>query len=247
MLDCSWLGRLLYLVAVIFTAANVLGCATPQSSAPTPRSGQTAVQAEKMVGAAHFQRPMNQGPGKVTYYPPPAKIDFCGEPVPLERQEVQEQFDKEFTLVVYNHAQVYRWLKRKELYFPWIEERLRRLNLPEDLKYVALAESEPPLNARERRKAVDMQFDFERSPESALQYLGDFYRNFRSWPLVIAAYHCGEKCIKDESRAQGERDYYRMRLPQETERYVFRILAIKAVLSNPTQYGYDLPKGAGYP
>jgi LysM repeat protein len=37
-----------------------------------------------------------------------------------------------------------------------------------------------------------------------------------------------------------------MRLPQETERYVFRILAVKAVLSNPNQYGYDLPKGWGY-
>jgi len=51
----------------------------------------------------------------------------------------------------------------------------------------------------------------------------------------------------DESRAQGDRDYYRMILPQETERYVFRILAIKAVLSDPTRYGYEVPKGAGYP
>jgi hypothetical protein len=177
----------------------------------------------------------------VTYYPPPGRIDFCGEPVPLERQEVLERFDKEFTLVVYNHAQVYRWLKRKELYFPMIQERLRRLNLPEDLKYVAIAESEPPLNASEKRKSLNMDYDFERSPDSALQYLGDLYRNFRSWALVLAAYNGGEKRITDESRAQGERDYYRMMLPQETERYVFRILAIKAVLSDPTRYGYELP------
>ena len=47
-------------------------------------------------------------------------------------------------------------------------------------------------------------------------------------------------------RFQGVRDYYHMKLPQETERYVFRILAIKAVLSDPTRYGYELPKGAGY-
>jgi hypothetical protein len=138
------------------------------------------------------------------YYPPPGRIDFCGEPVPLERQEVMERFDKEFTLVVYNHAQVYRWLKRKERYFPWIEERLRRLNLPEDLKYLAIAESEPPLNGPQDRKSADTPYDFEYSPDSALQYLGDLYRNFKSWSLAIAAFDCGEKCIMDESRKQGE-------------------------------------------
>jgi hypothetical protein len=181
----------------------------------------------------------------VTYYPPPGRLDFCGEAVPLQDQEVLERFDKEFTLVVYNHAQVYRWLKRKERYFPWIEERLRRLNLPEDLKYVAIAESEPPLNALQKRKSADTRYDFEYSPDSALQYLGDLYRSFKSWSIAIAAYNCGEKCILDESQAPGGRDFYQMMLPQETERFVFRILAIKAVLSNPTQYGYELPRSAG--
>ena len=172
------------------------------------------------------------------------RIDFCGEPVPLEKQDVLERFDKEFTLVVYNHAQVYWWLKRKDRYFPSIEERLRRLNLPDDLKYVALAESEPPLNAPGKRKSVDMRYDFVGSPDSALQYLGDLYRNFKSWSCAIAAYNGGEKRIMDESLAQGERDCYQMMLPQETERYLFRILAIKAVLSDPTRYGYELPKGS---
>ena len=245
--DCSRLGRLVYLVTALFIAAGVFGCATTQSTAPTGPSAQAAAQAEKTVAPGQVQRPVYQGPGMVTYYPPPGRIDFCGEPVPLEHQEVLERFDKEFTLVVYNHAQVYRWLKRKERYFPWIEERLRRLNLPEDLKYVAIAEIEPPLNAPEKRKSVDMRYDFERSPDSAFQYLGDLYRNFKSWPLAIAAYNCGEKRIMDECRAQGESDCYQMMLPQETERYVFRILAIKAVLSDPTRYGYELPKGAGYP
>jgi phage anti-repressor protein len=183
----------------------------------------------------------------VTYYTPPDRIDFCGEPVPLEHREVREQFDKEFTLIVYNHAQVYWWLKRKERYFPWIEERLRSFNLPEDLKYVAIAESEPPLSAPEKKKSVNISYDFVLTPDSALQHLGDLYRNFKSWSLAVAAYNCGEKCIMDESRVQGERDFYRMMLPQETERYVFRILAIKAVLSDPMRYGYELPKGTGHP
>jgi membrane-bound lytic murein transglycosylase D len=245
--DCSRLGRLVYFVTALFIAAGVFGCATTQSPTPTGPSVQTTAQAQKRMVPVQVQRPVYQGSLMAAYYPPPGRMDFCGEPVPLEHQGVLERFDKEFTLVVYNHAQVYRWLKRKEGYFPWIEERLRRLNLPEDLKYVAIAESEPLLNAPQKRKSLDMRYDFELSPESALQYLGDLYRTFKSWSLAIAAYNCGEKRIMDESRAQGERDYYQMTLPEETERYVFRILAIKAVLSDPTQYGYELPKSAGYP
>jgi hypothetical protein len=242
----DWPGRLIYLVTALFIAAGVLGCATTQSNTSTGPSAQGAAQAEKTVAAAQVQRPVYQGPVMVPYYPPPDRIDFCGEPVPLEDQEVLERFDKEFTLVVYNNAQVYRWLKRRERYFPLIEESLRRLNLPEDLKYVAIAESEPPLNALGQKKSVDKLYDFEGSTDSAFLYLGDLYRNYRSWSLAIAAYNSGEKRILDESHTQGVRDYYHMKLPQETERYVFRILAIKAVLSDPTRYGYELPKGAGY-
>ncbi|MGO9534878.1 MAG: transglycosylase SLT domain-containing protein [Syntrophobacteraceae bacterium] len=244
--DCSRLGRLVYFVTALFIAAGVFGCATTQSTAPTGSSAQAAAQAEKTVAPGQVQRPVYQGPVMVPYYPPPDRIDLCGEPVPLEYQEVLERFDKEFTIVVYNYAQVYRWLKRKERYFPWIEESLRRLNLPEDLKYVAIAESDPMQNALGQRKSVDKLYDFEGSADSAFLYLGDLYRNYKSWSLAIAAYNCGEKCIMDESRVQGVRDYYHMKLPQETERYVFRILAIKAVLSDPTRYGYELPKGTGY-
>lgn len=237
--DCSRLGRLIYLVTALFITAGIFGCAAKSAGPPT----HAAAQAEKKVVPEQVQRPVSS-PGMVTYYPPPGRIDLCGEHVPLENQEVMERFDKEFTLVVYNHAQVYRWLKRKERYSPRIEESLRRLNLPEDLKYVAIAELEPPLNAP-KRKSADMRYDFESSPDSAFLYLGDLYRNFRSWPLAIAAYNAGEKRVMDECRAQGEISCYQMILPQETERYVFRILAIKAVLSDPARYGYELPKGTG--
>ncbi|MCE5336260.1 MAG: transglycosylase SLT domain-containing protein [Desulfobacteraceae bacterium] len=247
MIDCSRLGRLVYLVTALFIAAGVFGCATTRSTTPSGPPPQAAARTEKTVAPGPVQRPAYQGSVMAAYYPSPDKIDFCGEPVPLGQEDVRERFDKEFTLVVYNHAQVYRWLKRKGRYFPWIEERLRRLNLPEDLKYVAIAESEPPLNTPEKKKSADMRYDFAVSPDGAFQYLADLYRSFNSWPLVLAAYNYSEKRIMDESRAQGARDFYHMMLPQETERYVFRILAIKAVLSDPARYGYELPKGAGYP
>jgi len=240
--DCSKIGRQIYLMTALFIAVSVFGCASTKSTAPAGPTVQGPPQAVKPMEITPVQPPVCQGlPVTAPYYPPP-RIDFCGEHVPLEKQEVLEQFDKEFTLVVHNHAQVYWWLKRKDRYFPLLEERLRRFNLPDDLKYVALAELEPPLNAQGKKKLVDMRNDFELSPDSALQNLGDLYRSFRSWACAIVAYNSDAQRIMAESYTQGQKDCYQMLLPQETERYLFRILAIKAVLSDPTRYGYELPK-----
>jgi membrane-bound lytic murein transglycosylase D len=194
-------------------------------------------------------------------------MDLCGEPVPLEVQDVQERFDREFTLIVYNHAQVYLWLKRMQRYFPWIEERLRHYNLPEDLKYVAIVESDLQPNAcspkgaagpwqfmpstgaaygLDQQGSCDRRYDFERSTDSAFRLLRDLYARHKNWALALAAYNCGDRRIYDEMRSQHVTDYYHLRLPLETERYVIRILAVKAVLGNPPQYGYFLPKGSGY-
>jgi hypothetical protein len=235
------------------------------ASSPTTGNVQqtTPAQAQEISPAAAVSPPA----ATVPFIPTPTSVELCGEPVPLDRQDVYERFDREFTLVVYNHAQVYLWLKRMERYFPAIEERLRYYGLPEDLKYVAIVESDllpgacSPKGAAgpwqfmrstgaayglEQRGSVDKRYDFDRSTDSAFLLLNDLYRKYRSWSLAIAAYNCGDKRILDESRIQGVHSYYDMRLPQETERYVFRILAVKAVLSNPGQYGYYLPKGLGY-
>lgn len=250
-------------ITIFGLMSAVFGCASVQTP-ETPPISQTVVapaperQAAMPAGSVFVNAP---------YYPPPSSIDLCGEPVPLNVPDVYERFDKEFTLIVYNHAQVYLWLKRMERYFPMIEERLRSMGLPDDLKWVAIVESDLVANSvspkgaagpwqfmpstgsaygLDQKGSVDRRYDFERSTESAFQYLKDLNRKYRNWALAIASYNCGEKRIADESRAQGVRDYYHMKLPLETERYVIRILAVKAVLSNPAQYGYDLPKGCGY-
>jgi LysM repeat protein len=135
------------------------------------------------------------------------------------------------------------------------------------LKYVAIVESDLLPNAcspkgaagpwqfmpstgsaygLDQKGSVDKRYDFERSTDSAFLLLNDLHKKYNSWSLAIAAYNCGDRRILDESRVQGVRDYYDMKLPLETERYVIRILAVKAVLSNPHRYGYDLPKGWGY-
>lgn len=204
----------------------------------------------------------------VPYYAPPDRMELCREQVPLHIADVRERFDREFTIVVYSHAQVYLWMKRMERYFPWIEKELARNQLPEDLKFVAVAESDLILSAASPAGAagpwqfirstganyglsqsthVDERHDFENATDSAFRYLRDLHGLFSNWTLALAGYNCGEKRVQDEMRKQKVNSYYLLKLPLETERYVFRILAIKEVLTHPERYGYFLPKTAGYP
>ncbi|MCE5244639.1 MAG: transglycosylase SLT domain-containing protein [Syntrophobacteraceae bacterium] len=250
------------------------GCSTtqsPQSSTSTPPVSVTAAQTSESTTPAPASTVSSghtvAGGPLSPYIPPPDRMDLCGEPVPLNHPDVAERFDREFTLIVYNHAQVYLWLKRMERFFPWVEERLRHYNLPEDLKYVAIVESDLLPNAcspkgaagpwqfmpstgasygLEQRGSLDKRFDFERATDGAFRLLSDLNKRYKNWALAIAAYNCGDKRIMDEMRSQRVTDYYFLKLPQETERYVFRILAIKAVLGNAAQYGYVLPRGMGY-
>lgn len=251
------------LVALALVAFSS-SCSTFQTSS---KKESEHIVAPEVIVQAPSTCSLPAPPVMAPYFPPPDQIDLCGEPVPLNIEDVQERFDREFTLVVYNHAQVFLWLKRMERYFPWIEERLRFYGLPEDLKYVAIVESDLQPNVcspkgaagpwqfmpstgsyygLEQKGSMDKRYDFERATESAFKYLNDLYKRYRSWSLALAVYNCGDKRVTEEMRAQGVKDYYRLKLPLETERYVMRVLAIKAVLSNPTQYGYFLPKGKGY-
>ncbi|NLI83510.1 MAG: transglycosylase SLT domain-containing protein [Deltaproteobacteria bacterium] len=208
------------------------------------------------------------GPFVVPYFAVPEGLEFCGEPVPVHQPDVRERLDREFTLVVYSHAQVYLWLKRMERYFPWLEKELLRNGLPDDLKYVAVAESDLILSAASPAGAVgpwqfiratgarfdltqtnlvDERMDFETSTVSAFRYLRSLHQMFSNWTLAVAAYNCGEKRVQDEMRKQRVDNYYALKLPLETERYILRIVSIKEVLGNPGRYGYSLPKTAAYP
>jgi hypothetical protein len=198
----------------------------------------------------------------------PRSLVFCGEKVPLERDDIWERLDREFLLSLGKEAQVILWLKRSRRYFPFIEERLKHYNLPEDIKYVAVAESDfypnslSPKGAAgfwqfidetgrryglKNRDKIDERYSFPKSTNAAFEYLKFLHEQFGKWTLAIAAYNCGEKRVEQEIEEQGVRDYFDLDLPQETEEYLFRILAIKIILSNPAQYGFVLPESEYYP
>jgi hypothetical protein len=192
----------------------------------------------------------------------PDAIQFASEPVPLDRWDVRERLEREFLLTLGNPGQVVLWLKRSARYFPYIEGELRKAGLPDDLKYVAVIESallptalSPasalgiwqfiPSTGRHYGLAVTAWWDERRNPESstaaALAYLKDLRARFGSWPLALAGYNAGEGRVEAALARQGVASYYQLALPSETERYVFRALAAKLILSEPRRYGLQLP------
>jgi len=195
-------------------------------------------------------------------------LELCNERVPLEIQEVRERLEKELLLTLWDRPQVILWLKRSRRYLPYIEEMLKKNGMPADLKYVALAESAlrphagSPKGAmgfwqfmqntgRQYGLAVDSRIDERRnifaSTQAAIRYFKDLYKEFGSWTLVAAAFNMGEVGLADEIREQGIRDYYRLYLPIETQRYILRIISIKLIFSDPKRYGFHLSDEDYYP
>ncbi|MDA8305549.1 MAG: hypothetical protein M0Z81_01775 [Deltaproteobacteria bacterium] len=216
---------------------GVGGC-TPLNTQCQVRQPEAQVRSVAVVQAA-VQPEVPASPFRAPYIPAPGKMTFCGERVPLNNEMVYERFDREFTIVVYDHAQVYLWLKRMQRYFPMIEERLRHYGLPDDLKYVAIAQTDLVSNTGSSNS-------FSGSTDSTFLLLQNLYHKYHNWALALAANNCGNERVSEAIRTQGVDDYYELRLPERTEHYVFRILAIKAVLSDPEKYGYHLPKIYGY-
>ena len=197
----------------------------------------------------------------LTVYPVPKEMELCGEKIPLEDNTIRERMEREFYIALGDETQIILWLKRTGRYFPELENTLKEKGMPQDLKYVVVAESGlitqsfsskgacgqwqfiQPTGERyglKKEEGIDERFAFTRSTEAALAYLNDLYGRFGSWALAIAAYNCGEERIKKEMEEQKVNNFYYLSLPQETERYIFRILAIKTILANPEAYGIAL-------
>ena len=188
-------------------------------------------------------------------------LNLCGEEVPLNIQEIRERFEKELLLSLWNRPQVILWLKRCPRYLSYIEKMLKENNLPDYLKYIAIAESALRPHASSTKGAIGFwqfirntgrdygltinQYLDERrnlfaSTEAAIRYFKDLYERFASWTLVAAAYNMGEQGLEAEILEQGTTNFYRLYLPLETQRFIFRILSVKLIVSNPQHYGFHL-------
>lgn len=190
----------------------------------------------------------------------PGDLNFAGEPVPSEDPEVMERLDREFLVNTYWQSNAVLLIKRANKYFPIIEPILAKNGIPDDFKYLAVAESGlqnsvSPAGATgfwqimkatgreyglEVNDNVDERYHIEKSTEVACRYLQNSKNRFGNWTAAAAAYNAGSAGISKFMGIQKTDNYYDLLLGEETGRYVFRILAIKEILSHPEKYGFHL-------
>ncbi len=193
------------------------------------------------------------------YSPPiPEKLEFCGEKVPLEDFDVRERIDREFLVNTYWHSATLLYFKRANRWFPVIEMILKKNGIPDDFKYMSVAESgvinsvspdgatgfwqlmEPTAKkyGLEINKEIDERYNIEKSTQAACDYLKEAYSKFGNWTLVAAAYNMGIDGIEKQIERQKTKNYYNMFLNEETYRFIFRIVTLKEIFKDPNKYGF---------
>lgn len=188
----------------------------------------------------------------------PMNLEFSGEVVPLDQPDIRERLDKELLVNTYWQSNMMLLLKRANKYFPAIEKILEEEGIPDDFKYLAVIESalenvRSPKGAKgfwqimpntakeyglEVNSNVDERYHIEKSTRVASAYLNKAKKRLGSWTLAAASYNRGMYGTDRLLEKQIADNYYDLLLNNETSRYVFRILAIKEIMSNPKRYGF---------
>ncbi len=193
------------------------------------------------------------------YSPPiPEDLEFCGERVPLEDFDVRERVDREFLVNTYWHSATLLYLKRANRWFPIIEPILKQNGIPDDFKYMSVAESgvinsvspdgatgfwqlmEPAAKkyGLEINAEVDERFNIEKATQAACDYLKEAHAKLGSWTLTAASYNMGVDGIEKQIARQKSKNYYNLFLNDETYRFVARIITLKEIFKDPNKYGF---------
>jgi membrane-bound lytic murein transglycosylase D len=191
---------------------------------------------------------------------------FAGEALPTDNFDVLERLDRELLVNAYSHATTLLNIKHSKRYFPVFERILAAHGIPDDFKYLAVAESNFRFGTSsagakglwqfmsgtakgyglEISDDVDERLHVEKSTEAACKLLLDYKKRFGTWMLAATAYNFGETRMAKELEAQRSNSFFDLNLNTETSRYLFRIIAIKEIMSNPETYGYAIEEEQFY-
>ena len=198
----------------------------------------------------------------------PQIIEFAGEKVETNRFDVREAIDRELLINTYWQSQTILLIKKANRFFPLIEPILKKNNVPDDFKYLALAESGffnnlvSPAGAAgiwqfmketgtryglEVNENIDERYNLEKATEAACKYILESYKTYKNWTLAAASYNVGVGALSKQIKLQNSDNYYSLFLNNETARYVYRIIALKLIVSNPKNFGFYLRKKDLYP
>ena len=198
----------------------------------------------------------------------PAQVTFDGETIDLRRYDRRERMDREILAFTYMHSTTMLLIKRANRYFPIIEPILKANGIPDDFKYLMVIESNLNSIARspagaaglwqfmpttgrefglEVNENVDERYHIEKATVAACKYFKQAYAKYGDWIAVSAAYNAGQARISSQLEKQLASHAMDLWLVEETSRYMFRLLAAKAVISNPQRYGFLLKREHLYP
>ncbi len=191
----------------------------------------------------------------------PDIVSLCDKPIPLFHDDIREDFEREFYQFLENKGLLTILVKRYGKFFAVVSDEIEKMKMPHDLIYLAIVESY--LNPRAKSSAnaggmwqfvkdtgkkhglfinddIDERYSVTRSTRSALTYLRKLDDEFGDWFVAMAAYNCGENRVREAIANQNTRTFFELFLPEETDRYLYRIAAIKEILENPQKYGLPL-------
>jgi hypothetical protein len=194
-------------------------------------------------------------------------VTFAGEKMPLDNFDTRESLEREILTSAYRHSSTILIIMRAHRYLPLIEKILKKNNIPDDFKYLVAAESEysnmvSPVGATgfwqimpetgredgmEINTIVDERYDVEKSTQFACDFFHKSYEKYGNWTLTAASYNGGRNGISEQIDIQHQNNYYDLLLTEETARYIFRAVAYKLVITNPTKYGFNITEKDLFP
>jgi hypothetical protein len=225
---------ILYLFAL---AALILAALAFWSKIPEASLEEIQEQEQSMVQFPSLTR------DSIRLFELPDSLDFAGEKVPLENEDILERLEREIYVNAYWESNMILLLKRSSKYLPDIERILKEQGIPEDFKYLAIAESGlmnvgSPAGARGYWQILE-----DTGKEYGLEIsttVKKAHSKFGDWTAVAASYNMGQSGFSKRQEEQFHRNYYDLYLNEETSRYLFRILAFKVIFENPGKFGYHL-------
>lgn len=221
----------------------------------------TSADGQQMAGTNHLPN------YQAFIVPTPDEVTFAGEKIPLKEPDIRERFDREIHVNANWHSNTILMIKRSQRWMAQISEVLKKNDIPDDFKYIVAIESNFEEHARSHRNAVgfwqllegtaeeyglevnsevDERRDPVKSTEAACEYLHDAYDKFGDWTSVAASYNVGMRGLERRLDEQKVDSYFDVLLNDETARYLFRVLAAKAILEEPEVYGFNIPVEARY-
>lgn len=198
----------------------------------------------------------------------PVQVTFAGEKIELTSQDRRERMDREMLSFCYSHINTMLQIKRANRLFPIVEPILAKHGIPSDFKYLMIIECNGEVEARSGAGAagpwqflektgrqyglevngeVDERYNIEKATVAACKYLKESYEEYGDWLTVAASYNTGRANVTKRINAQKEEKAINLVLLPETSRYIFRLLAVKTIFSNPQAYGFILKESDLYP